>query len=398
VWFWQISWHALRKCTLSRGQTMNQQGNGVTTVIVAAIALSFAGCTRVQGTQPDQATALIARSASQKPQLPPSIQTAAQAPSSLPSTSASLPLASPPKSDTLPPKVVASDRNQTLTVAEHTFRLLTHLQLIETTQTTDETVEWWELRNAKDQIVYRQAYPVSFLDGGFETTVAISAIPFTTQQGSGILVQGMELPSAPGSGGWLQVFGFKYGRDKYGTDESLFGPFGAPISIEGEFLDIGTDALPSTPTFMAGASITTMHDILRFRVWAGNFSILYPVLINWITGKLQPAWRCIETTSKGPSQRCSYTTEIEAHRDTQMTFVRLFPEADDSFTPKHVVVQPATKVEYLEAKVPVRWSEDSKSISFSVNGEVWLKIRINGQEGWIHSEEDFESVGLPQAG
>jgi hypothetical protein len=374
---------------------MKRQGNGLTIVIVAAVALPSAGCTRDQGTPPDQARALIARPAPQKPQLSAPIETAAQA---LPSSPPSLPLAPPPKIYALPPKVVVSDHSQTLTVAQHTFRLLTRTQRIETTQTTDETVEWWELRNEKDQIVYHQAYPVSFQEGGFESTVSISAIPFTTQQGSGILVQGMELPSAPGTGGWLQVFGFKYGRDKYGTDESLFGPFGAPISIEGEFLDIGSDALPPTPIFMGGASITTMHDILRFRVWAGNFSILYPVLINWITGRLQPAWRCIETTSKGPSQRCSYSTEIEAHRDNQMTFVRLFPEADDRFTPKHVVVQPATKIEYLEAKVPVHWSEDSKSISFGVNGEVWLKIRINGQEGWIHSEEDFEAVGLPEAG
>jgi hypothetical protein len=370
---------------------MEQQGNGLTVAIVAAIALSFAGCNRVQGTQPD------ARPMPQQPQMSVAIQTAAQAlPTSPPSTSASLPLAPPPKSDPLPPKVVASDHSQTLTIAEHTFRLLTHLQRVETTQ--DETVEWWELRNEKEQVVYHQAYPVAIQDGGFESTVGISAIPFTTQQGGGILVEGMELPSAPGTGGWLQVFGFKYGRDRYGTDESLFGPFGAPIAIEGEFLEVGTDPLRPTPTFMGGANVTTMHDILRFRVWTGNFSILYPVLINWITGRLQPAWRCIETTSKGPSQRCSYATQIEAHRDNQMTFVRLFPEADDSFTPKHVVVQPDTKIEYLEAKVPMTWSEDSKSISFSVNGDVWLKIRINGQEGWIHSEEDFEAVGLPQAG
>jgi len=28
--------------------------------------------------------------------------------------------------------------------------------------TTDETVEWWELRDAKEHVVYRESYPVAF--------------------------------------------------------------------------------------------------------------------------------------------------------------------------------------------------------------------------------------------
>jgi hypothetical protein len=45
------------------------------------------------------------------------------------------------------------------------------------------------LCNAKHQVVYRETYPVAFQDGGFESTVKINAIPFTTKQGSGILIQ-----------------------------------------------------------------------------------------------------------------------------------------------------------------------------------------------------------------
>jgi hypothetical protein len=264
--------------------------------------------------------------------------------------------------------------------------------------TTDETVEWWELRDANERVVYRESYPVTFENGMFESTVGISANSFTTKQGGGILVHGTEEPSAPDSGGWVQVFGFKYGRDKYGADESLFGSFGPPIFIDGEFLDIGTDSFRPTPTSIGGVTTTVMNDVLKFRVWTGNFNIVYPVLINWITGKLQPAWRCLESTSKGQVERCSYPITVEAHRDNQPTFVRLFPEADDGFTPKHVIVQPQSKIEYLEARTPVTWNEDAKAIYFNVNGDVWIKVRIDGAEGWIHSQEDFDAVGLPQAG
>jgi len=382
---------------------MKEQGTSVAVVTLVAVAVSFAACNRVQGMKSAQAvTGVVAQPAPQKPQPSAAAQTAPAAiPSSTPASSAS---PSPPlaasKSDVRPPKVVVSDRSQTLIVAQQTFRLLTHVQSIE--GTTDETVEWWELRDAKERVVYRESYPVAFENGMFESTVGISANSFTTQQGSGILVHGMELPSASDSGGWVQVFGFKYGRDKYAADESLFGPFGPPIFIDGEFLDIGIDAFRPTPTFVGGAMATrmatVMHDVLKFRVWTGNFNIVYPVLINWISGKLQPAWRCIETTSKGPVERCSYPLTVEAHRDNQPTFVRLFPEADDGFTPKHVIVQPQSKIEYLEARTPVAWNEDAKAISFSVNGDVWIKVRIDGLEGWIHSQEDFDAVGLPQTG
>jgi hypothetical protein len=377
---------------------MKEQGSSVAAVTLVAVTVSFIACNRVRGMKSAPAvTVVVAQPAPQKPHASAAAQTAPAIPSSTPASSAS---PSPPlaasKSDARPPKVVVSDRSQSLIVAQQTFRLLTHMQSIE--GTTDETVEWWELRDAKEHVVYRESYPVAFENGMFETTVGISANSFNTKQGSGILVHGMELPSAPDSGGWVQVFGFKYGRDKYAADESLFGPFGPPIFIDGEFLDIGTDSFRPAPTSFGGATATVMHDVLKFRVWTGNFNIVYPVLINWISGKLQPAWRCIETTSKGQVERCSYPITVEARRDNQPTFVRLFPEADEGFTPKHVIVQPQSKIEYLETRTPVAWNEDAKAISFSVNGDVWIKVRIDGLEGWIHSQEDFDAVGLPQAG
>jgi hypothetical protein len=377
---------------------MERAGSSVAVVTLVAVAVSFAACNRVTGTKSAQAgTVVVAQTAPQKS--PPSAvaQTGPAIPSSpLAVSASSSPPFAQPKSDAPPPKVSVSDRSQTLIVAQQTFRLLTHVQSM--AGAGEETVEWWELRNANDHVVYRQSYPVTFTNGSFDWMVSVSAKSFTTAQGGGILIEGGEEPSAPDGGGWVQVFGFKYGRDKYGAEESLFGPFGPPIFIEGEFLGVDTDSFRPTATSIGGVTTTVMNDILKFRVWTGNFNIVYPVLINWITGRLQPAWRCLESTSKGQVERCSYPITIEAHRDSQPTFVRLFPEADDSFTPKHVIVQPQSKVEYLEARTPVTWNEDAKAISFSVNGDVWIKVRIDGVEGWIHSQEDFDAVGLPQAG
>ncbi len=400
---------------------MKERGTSVTLVMLAAIGVGFTACNRAQSAASAQssaqaATGVIARPAEQGQQGSPSSQpAAAQQPQAAgvenhtssetqlaPAAQSSATSSPATTADASAPKTIASQRSESFTVAQHTFRMIIHVQRIAGAKPheEDETVDWWELRNEKDQVVYRESYPVTFQNGGFESTVGISAKSFTTQQGGGILVHGGELPSAPNDGGWVRVFGFKYGRDKYGADESLFGPFGPPIYVaEGDFLEVGSDPYPPTPIFKGTATVTVMNDVLRFRVWTGNFNIIYAVLINWITGKVQPARRCIETTSKGRVERCSYPVQVEAHRENQPTFVRLFPEADEGYTAKHIIVQPQSKVEYLEARMPVAWSEDAKAISFGVdNANMWLKVRIDGQEGWVHSEEDFEALGLPQVG
>lgn len=376
----------------------DQGGSSVAVVTLVAVAVSFGACNRVHGAQSVQpVTGVTARPAQQQPQPSAPAQMAVRpTPPGSPPTSFPSSEAAGPNSEAPPPKVIISNQSQTLIVAQQTFRLLTRVQKIE--GTTDETVEWWELRDANDHVAYRESYPISFENGMFENTVHINANAFSTTQGSGILIHGMDQPSDPESGGWVQVFGFKYGRDKYAADPNLFVPFGPPIFVEGEFLDIDTDSSRPAPVSFGGVMQTVMNDVLKFRLWTGNFNIVYPVLINWITGKLQPARRCIETTSKGQVERCSYPITVEAHRDGEPTFVRLFPEADDSLTPKHVIVQPHSKIEYLEARTPVAWNEDAKAISFSVTGDLWVRIRIDGVEGWIHSEEDFEAVGLQQAG
>jgi hypothetical protein len=192
----------------------------------------------------------------------------------------------------------------------------------------------------------------------------------------------------------VQIFG-----KQLGDDEGKLVPFGPPISTQGELIDITVDPRRPTPA-SSGDALLVMNDILRFRVWTGNLSIIYPVLINWITGKLEPSWQCRRSTLREYVDRCSYPIEVKAHRDSQMTFIRLFREPDESAIPRRIVLKPESDVEYLEAEVPVAWNETEGEASFGVPnpGDVWLKIRIDGQVGWIHSEEDLEAVGLPQAG
>jgi hypothetical protein len=291
------------------------------------------------------------------------------------------------------PALTAVDRTTSIPVGTRTFTFVTHIQQIGPPgKPTDETVEWWELRDPAGARVFRKSYPVTVSNGGFDMTISVSAKPLQTKLGSGVLVEGDEEPSAPNGGGWVQVFGMKYGP----TTSGPVTAFGPPISTDGELIDITTDPHRPTPPQTPGRTVVVMNDILRFRVWAGNFSITYPVSINWIAGNVAPAWRCI----RGRVERCAYPIKVDPVRANEPTFVRLFPEPDAGFTPKHVIVQPSSKIDYVDAEVPVQWDATTEAISFSVPdaADVWLRIRIDGQEGWIHTQEDIVAVGLPQSG
>lgn len=63
-----------------------------------------------------------------------------------------------------------------------------------------------------------------------------------------------------------------------------------------------------------------------------------------------------------------------------------------------MVVKSDSKVEFLGAEAEVVWRENADSVSLGVSEDVWLNIRIDGREGWIHTQEDLQAIGLPQSG
>jgi hypothetical protein len=66
--------------------------------------------------------------------------------------------------------------------------------------------------------------------------------------------------------------------------------------------------------------------------------------------------------------------------------------------PRHVVVRRNSKVEILATEGEVRWQEEANGVGLNPGEDFWLKVRIDGVEGWIHTQEDFLAIGLPSAG
>lgn len=280
-------------------------------------------------------------------------------------------------------------------VNNQSFTLVTHIQSIDRQPhdpDSDETVEWWEFRDGAGKVVYHQQLGVSLQNGSFDDTESVGARQLKTKLGQGILVDGSSLPSAPEYSGWFQVFGLFNGK---------LVPFGAPMSTDGEFLGEEEESFQPSAMFRGQQPQTVTRDVLNFRVWTGNFSIIYPVLIDWIQAKVRPAWTCYRMTAKGMVATCTYKVQADASRtNNDLTFVRMYAEPEEGFPVTHVVIKPDSKIEFLEAQLPVDWSADKDNIRIGAGNEadVWLHVRIDGQEGWIHTQEDFQAIGLPQSG
>ena len=245
-----------------------------------------------------------------------------------------------------------------------------------------------DIRDASGAIVYRETFSYVVEGGAFSDSCGASAQLLTGGFTTGLLIGVGCSPSAPDSGEVWELFGLINGR---------LTRFGKPFTTTGEFLRV----IPHPPR-KVGTATLFLPDVLQFRVWTGNFHVTVPVRVDWMQGRLGPGLRCFEQTGQGLREAgCEVPVEAErAPAGDDLTFVRLFAEASEVMgLPRHVVIRKDSKVEILAAKIKLAWDESHEVIVFGADDQdPWLKVRIDGKEGWIHTQEDFTAAGVPQAG
>jgi hypothetical protein len=271
------------------------------------------------------------------------------------------------------------------------------------TQESGDTVVAMEIKDAAGAIVYRRTFPYQETNDEFSDSWSVSALLLIGKNGSGLLVSydSYSEPSAPEEEptGWYQIFGVLDGK---------LSSFGAPIEVQGGLLDKYADGR----SYKAERAFSTESDVIDFKFWSGHCRLIFPVRVDWSQGKLSPAQECAIVAGE-PAAGCQYgvVPEDKLYR-SDITFVRLWLNpSEKSAKPEKIVVKVDSKVELIAAIVPTRWV-DGKSARAADNSndwikeaggfgvapdsDLWIKVRIDGREGWIHSEEDFRSLGLPE--
>lgn len=266
-----------------------------------------------------------------------------------------------------------------------------------------ETVTAMEIRDGNGAVQYRRTFAAAEEQDYFESW-SVSALLLTGTNGTGLLVNydSYSEPSAPEEEptSWFQIFGVLNGK---------LVPFGAPLEVQGGLLD----EYSAKNTYKAARPLGTQADAVEFKVWTGHCRMIFPVRVDWTQGKLSPAQECVKTTGQiGLGCQYSVLPEEKLYNESDITFVRLWPGPDEkSGQPMKTVVKKDSKVDLLTAQVATQWTDGktadaaatSKGPSAEAGGfgvaadaELWLKVRVDGKEGWMHSEEDFRALGLPE--
>jgi hypothetical protein len=296
--------------------------------------------------------------------------------------------------------------------SDYTVVLHNRKQQPGSTQESGDTVVAMEIRDAAGAIQYQRKFPYQEATDTFSDAWSVDARLLAGANGTGLLVSYNfdSEPSAPQQSYpyWWQVFGVVDGKLK---------PFGAPVYFEGQ---LGWEPAAKTNTYKSAGPLSARADALQFRIWTGHFRIIYPVRVDWAEGTLRPAQPCDEQAAKGGSgemQSCQYSVLPETDRQiTNTTFVTLCARPNEKCeNSEKVVVKTNSKVDLLVAQVKAQWNggvatgpsgksgkgnlmdamDDAGGAGWAPNEDLWLKVRIDGKEGWMHGEEDFNAFGLP---
>ena len=246
----------------------------------------------------------------------------------------------------------------------------------------------FDITDASGRVVHHEEFPHAVENGDFSESCSVSVSSLAGSNGAGLLVETGCLPSAPMSGGPWQVFGIVNGK---------LTPIGKPLYAEGEMGDF----VPGKVNHV-GNLTQILPDQLMVRLFTGYFFVFVPVRVNWMDGKLALAQHCFYQTGHGMAEGgCEMPIDgVERHPgEGELTFVRMFGESNEQIgTPAHVVVKKESRVEILAGRIMVTWEEGKDGIGLGVADDIWVKVRIDGREGWIHSDEDLQAIGLYRAG
>lgn len=281
------------------------------------------------------------------------------------------------------------ERKGPFTFGGQTFTVVLHSKRVPNKKSESaQALASLDIIDAAGAVQHHEEFPHPIENGEFAETCAAGVNLISGSNGAGLLLDTGCLPSAPLSGGPWQIFGIVNGK---------LAPIGKPLYAEGEMGDF----VPGKINHI-GNITQILADELRIRLFTGYFFVFVPVRVNWMQARLELAQHCFYQTGHGAAEGgCEMPVDgVEQHRgDQDLTFVRMFAESNEQIgAPAHVVIQKNSRVQILAAKVFVKWEEGKDSVGLDVGDDIWVKVRIDNKEGWIHTDEDLQALGLFRAG
>lgn len=234
-------------------------------------------------------------------------------------------------------------------------------------------VESVEIIGADGAVHWQRRLASRVEDGRIEEAVTVDAQPLRGRRGEGLLLAYHVIsPYAPASRSW----------QAFGVFEGKLRPLSKPLSVEGELAEYSAGR-PVEAAFDEALKA----DVLSFRVWTGRFFAVVPVALHWDWGLAQLAY---------PLKRCRFNVVADRRPAAAGAPVELYSGPGEDSASSKAAMRQDSRVEILAAEGEPVWEDAGDEISLGVSEDLWLRVRIDGREGWVHTEAAFDAIGLTE--
>jgi hypothetical protein len=244
--------------------------------------------------------------------------------------------------------------------------------------------------DANANVVYQESFAALIANNQSTERLSVSASMLNGSGGQALILRFLEESAAGGVTESWQMFGLVKGTlTRYGPPLPLGQGGGLAVNgvLTGVMLNGGIGVLPLASTAEA----------LEFRAWTGNFLVYVPVRVDWTAAQWSEAEQCfaLDNGSLRPNG-CNLRIAANPRPPAEGTLAFYAQPQEDTYNSRQVSVHSNSAVEFLIARPLVNWKSSGDRFSCSFD-DMWLRVRVDGVEGWVHSQTAFAALGLPSA-
>jgi hypothetical protein len=263
------------------------------------------------------------------------------------------------------------------------------------------TLAHLEILDAQGRSVYQETFPYDLAQRRFTQTLSASSSLLPGAGGGALVIRFIErLPPSPNAEPPLP----KESWQVFGVVDGHLAPFGAVLPL-GHGTDIAVGGVVAAVMTKGGIEVMPMAstaEVLAFRVWTGQFYALVHVRFDWPHGKWGEGEQCYATDNGTLRERgCIMRMEVAPQPrppNADTIYAHLFESPDGNLDNSvNVPISADAHPEFLDMMAIVQWGAKGQRVECSFR-DLWLRIRIDGKEGWLQGQQAFDALGLPLAG
>ena len=235
--------------------------------------------------------------------------------------------------------------------------------------------ESFAINDNSGRALYRRDLP-SEVESGWTATVSAQGLEGANWRG--ILLRHSFSPSAPGDMDSIQIFAER---------GQTVAPLSPPLGARGFLEPLQAGDGPGSVRLLEGDTFIVV-------VWVGRFGVRVSFQVDAVGGQVAPvklSGRFDPYLEGNPSlwQQVGGT-------------VRLYPDVHSETAPVEAIISQNSEIRFTDCFARLRWtptgSQDKKESLWIGVEEAFLKVAIDGTEGWVKHPGDLLKLGLREAG